>query len=145
MNKKRKNLDPGALWIKLTNVELSDLSVETIHTACPIYPHLLLLRLHGCISQAQMGFSAMSSRAWHALNNGRQMTSWLHLTTACAETASFLCAGICGQLDSLWVHRYPEIQWAGSVLTHRGIKKNKLLPPILITMQNKKEELLSKF
>lgn len=56
------------------------------------YPHLplLLLRLHGCISQAQMGFSAMSSRAWHALNNGRQMTSWLYLTTACAETDFFL-------------------------------------------------------
>lgn len=55
----------------------------------PYHPHLLLLRLHGWISQAQMGFSAMRSRAWHALNNGRQMTSQLHLMRASANTASF--------------------------------------------------------
>lgn len=52
------NLAPSALQSKLANVELSDLSAETIHRVCsvPYHPHLLLLRLHGCISQAQMGF-----------------------------------------------------------------------------------------
>lgn len=61
------------------------------HTVCsaPYHPHLLLLRLHGCISQALMGFSAMRSRAWHALNNGRQMTSQLHLMMASVAAAAF--------------------------------------------------------
>lgn len=54
------------------------------------HPHLLLLCLHGCISQAQMGFSATRSRAWHALNNGKQMTSQLHLMMASADAAAFL-------------------------------------------------------
>lgn len=61
-----KNLAPSALQSKLANVELSDLSAETIHTVyavCSTTPTSLLLRLHGCISQAQMGFSATRSRA----------------------------------------------------------------------------------
>lgn len=57
---------------------------------CAHHPHLLLLCLHRCISQAQMGFSAMRSRAWHALNNGRQMTSQLHLMMASADVDTFL-------------------------------------------------------
>ena len=87
-----KNLAPSALQSKLANVELSDLSAETIHTVyavCSTTPTSLLLRLHGCISQAQMGFSATRSRAWHALNNGRQMTSQLHLMMASADVAAF--------------------------------------------------------
>lgn len=61
------------------------------HGVCGVlhHPHLLLLCLHGCISQAQMGFSAMRSRAWHALNNGKQMTGQLYLMMASADTDAF--------------------------------------------------------
>lgn len=62
------------------------------HRVCGLFhhPHLFLLCLHGCISQAQMGFSAMRSRAWHVPNNGERMTSQLHMTvTASADMTPF--------------------------------------------------------
>lgn len=75
---------------------------EHPHRVCsvPYHPHLLLLRLHGWISQAQMGLSAMRSRAWHALNNGRQMTSQLHLMMASANVVAFLFMS--GNIRAAW-------------------------------------------
>lgn len=70
----KKETAPSVFQSKLTNTELSDLSVGTMskeHAVSPRHPHLLLLRLHGCIIQAQMGFchekqSMTCAKQWQA-------------------------------------------------------------------------------